>query len=311
MLADLTLEEERTNLYSFLRKFETDYLSQTKEVERSFKLLYDVWEKTSAVLWDLVYWNDYFRCGNIVLRCSRTANDSKVQAQLLAEMGWVCLEWENFDAARNYFGESLQLYEGLKHNKGRCRLLRYFGVLSHRQEQFNSAIAYYREALEIVLLQRKQAPTDERWAFQEAEIHNIFGETYLELKDFSTSCRELALSLSQYRTLSEQHPKYRYFLTDPLLNMGQWHFQQGDLEQAKPYYQDCLQLSRELSRRDTTARALLHLAELAEVWGNVEDAIAFASEAERVAGTEATSVRDRAARFKAKLLSQNQSSSQR
>jgi tetratricopeptide (TPR) repeat protein len=185
-------------------------------------------------------------------------------------------------------------------------LLRYFGVLSHRQENFNSAIAYYRQALEIVILQRKQTPTDEGWAFQEAEIHNIFGETYLELKDFSTSCRELALSLSQYRTLSEQNPKYRYFLADPLLNMGQWHFQQGDLEQAKPYYQDCLQLSR----RDTTARALLHLAELAEVWGNVEDAIALASEAERVAGTEATSVRDRAARFKAQLLSQNQSSSQ-
>ena len=48
---------------------------------------------------------------------------------------------------------------------------------------------------------------------------------------------------------------------------------------------------------------LLNLAELAEAKGNLKKAIELAAEAEQVAGTEVTSVRDRAARFREQLLS--------
>lgn len=51
------------------------------------------------------------------------------------------------------------------------------------------------------------------------------------------------------------------------------------------------------------ATVLLSLAELAEVEGNKEEAIKLATESELVAGTEITSVRERAAIFKEKLLS--------
>jgi tetratricopeptide (TPR) repeat protein len=134
----------------------------------------------------------------------------------------------------------------------------------------------------------------------------LLGCVYLDLQEFYESYHELHLSLENYHALLENYPnlktRYRYYQADPLLNLGRWHFLQGDYEQARQYYQECIQLSTEINRTDTMADVLLRLAEIAETEGNEEEAVNLASEAERVAGTEITSIRDRAARFKEKVL---------
>ena len=296
---DLTILEERTNLFSFLRDLYQICSEQREESDRSFQLLYRVWEKTSGKLWFLGYWNDYFRCGNIVLKSAKAVNNMAIEAQLLSEMGWVCMEWEDFATAEKFFNESLQQYERLENPRGMCRLMRYLGVLSHRQQQLNSALEHYRRALKVVSANSTSSSANDNWAFHEAELPNVLGELYLELQDFSASYPELKLSLERYTSLIN---RYRYYQADPLLNLGRWHFLQGEYEQARQYYQDCLQLSQEISRPDTIARVLLRLAELAEVEGKTEEALQLASEAERVAGTEIPSVREEAARFREKLL---------
>jgi len=50
------------------------------------------------------------------------------------------------------------------------------------------------------------------------------------------------------------------------------------------------------------AGVLLQMAKLAERKNNYQEALELASEAERVAGTEIISVRDRAAKFKEEIL---------
>lgn len=307
MNIDLTLQEERTNLFSALSRWTEMCLSQNDESEHSFTLLFNVWEKVSGKLWFLCYWNDYFRCGNIVLKAARDVNNVEVQAQLLSELGWAYMEGEDFVHAQQYFQESLQKYQLLKEFLKECRLLRYLGVLAHQQKQWETALEYYHQAWEILKTKRSQIPIDDKWAFYEAELPNVIGCVYLELRDFSASYQQFHLSLKNYQILLEDYPnlrsRYRYYQADPLMNLGQWHFLQGDYEQARRYYQDCLLLSKEISRNDTMATVLLSLAELAEVEGNKEEAIKLASESELVAGTEITSVRERAAIFKEKLLS--------
>ncbi|GET43563.1 tetratricopeptide repeat protein [Microseira wollei] len=307
MNIDLTLQEERANLFSDLSGFAKMCLSQDDESEDSFKLLFKVWEKVSGKLWFECYWNDYFRCGNIVLKAARHVNNVKVQAQLLSELGWAYMEGEDFVHAQQYFQESLQKYQLLKEFLKECRLLRYLGVLAHQQKQWETALEYYHQAREILNTKRNQIPIDDKLAFYEAELPNVIGCVYLDLRDFYASYQQFHISLKTYQILLEDYPnmrsRYRYYQANPLLNLGQWHFLQGDYEQARRYYQDCLLLSKEISRNDTMATVLLSLAELAEVEGNKEEAIKLASESERVAGTEITSVRDRAALFKEKLLS--------
>jgi tetratricopeptide (TPR) repeat protein len=307
MNIDLTLQEERANLFSDLSWFAQMCLSQNGESEDSFKLLFKVWEKVSEKLWFECYWNDYLRCGNIVLKAARHINDVKVQAQLLGELGYACMEGEDFFQAQQCFQESLQKYQLLKEFSKECKLLRYLGNLANRQKQYEIALEHYHTAWEILKTKRSQIPIDDQLALHESELPNVIGCVYLELRDFSASYQQFNLSLKNYQILLEDYPnmriRYRYYQADPLMNLGKWYFLQGDYEQARRYYQDCLLLSKEISRNDTMASTLLSLAELAEVEGNKEEALQLASESERVAGTEITSVRERAAIFKEKLLS--------
>jgi tetratricopeptide (TPR) repeat protein len=307
MAIDLTLQEERANLFSDLSGLAEMCFSQNDESEDSFKLLFNVWEKVSGQLWFECYWNDYFRCGNIVLKAARDVNNVEVQAQLLGELGYACMEGEDFVQAQQCFQESLQKYQFLKEFSKECKLLRYLGNLANRQKQYEIALEHYNQAGEILKAKRSQIPIDDLLALSEAELPNVIGCVYLELRDFSASYQQFHLSLKNYQILLENYPniriRSRYYQADPLMNLGKWHFLQGDYEQARRYYQDCLLLSREISRNDTMATVLLSLAELAEVEGNKEEAIKLASESELVAGTEITSVRERAAIFKEKLLS--------
>ena len=308
MNIDLTLQEERANLFSDLNGFADEMcLSQNDESEDLFKLLFDVWEKVSGKLWFECYWNDYFRCGKIVLKAARHINDVKIQAQLLGEMGYACMEGEDFVRAEQNFQESLQKYQLLKEFSKECKLLRYLGNLANRQKQYELALEHYQKAWDILNTKRSQIPIDDQLALHEAELPNVIGCVYLELRNFSASYQQFNQSLKNYQVLLEDYPhkriRYRYYQTELIMNLGKCHFLQGDYEQARRCYEDCLLVSREISRNDTIASTLLSLAELEEVKGNKEEAIKLAGEAENVAGTEITSVRERAAIFKEKLLS--------
>ncbi len=135
----------------------------------------------------LGYWNDYFNGGNIVLKSAKAVGNIDIQAQLLSELGWVCMEWEHFAKAEQYFLESLQTYEPMANHKKQCRLLRYLGVLSHRQRKPHLALKYFRLALDIVTANCLGELANETWGFNEAELPNVLGEVGLDLQDFSAS----------------------------------------------------------------------------------------------------------------------------
>ncbi|ALB42418.1 MULTISPECIES: tetratricopeptide repeat protein [unclassified Anabaena] len=305
---DLTIVEERKNLFSLLLRFEQKCLPLNSESERSFNSLYQIWEKASGDLFSFCYWNDYFRCGNIVLRVAKSLNSIQIEGQLLSEIGWICMEWEDFITAEKYFNDSLNKYRLIKDIKGECRLLRYLGVLSHRQNLLNVALNYYNQTWNIVEANHKIHQYDDKWDFQKAELPNVIGCIHLELQNFDESYHQLNLSVKNYQFLLEKYPelreKNRYFLPDPLLNLGKWHLFQQNYTQAREYYQESLELSKEINRPDTIAGVLLLMAELAEIEGNKDEAINLASEAELVAGTEIIAVRDRAASLRERLEAQ-------
>lgn len=305
MAIDCNLPQERANLFSDLRRIAKICSPQNPDSKRGFSLLYYVWEGISWELWSLCYWNDYLRCGNLVLKGARNVKNIEVEAQLLSEIGWTYMEGEELENAREYFTESLEKYRGIKDVLGECRLLRYFGVLAHRENRLDAAIAYYRQVEEIIRDRHRQGLIDDRSLFYEAELPNVIGCVYLQMEDFSASYREFNLCLKNYEILLEKYPHlnelYRYYLANPLLNLGEWHFLQGNYKDARDKYQECLGFCREIKRNDTMAGVLLHLAELAKAEGNLREAMDWATEAENVAGTEIRGSRDRAAILKEKL----------
>ena len=296
---DLTVADNRKNILRKFQQLENICIHQHQTSQQVFELLFQAWEKFSGPLWFLCYWNDYFKCSQLILKAAKATKNIEVEAQLLSEIGWAYMEWEELAEAQEYFNQSLHLYQSIKDVKRECRLWRYFGVLSFRKKSFHSALNFYQQALRIVQENYTQEIFDEKWAFQEAELPNLIGNVYLELHQLNKSHQQLHLSLENYQRLGE---KWAYYQASPLLNLGKLYWRTGDFDRAKFYYQECLNLSHKISRTDTMAGVLLEMAQLAEAENQYEQAIQLASEAERVAGTEIRAVRDHAATYKEKLL---------
>jgi tetratricopeptide (TPR) repeat protein len=257
--------------------------------------MFKIWNKVGEPLFDQGYWNDFEQCAVVILKAADIVHEVAAQAQVLNELGWVYMESEHFSIANEFFNKSLEKYQALHNEREECKVWRYLGVLSHRQREFQQAINFYSKAQGIAI--KKDRLNDENWAFQEAELHNIFGETYLELQDFSQSYSELEQSIEKYEVLIAKHPKYRYYITDPFLNLGRWHFLQRAYEQARNYYQQCLEISKSISRPDTQARALLFLAEVAKAQDYHDQAFALAQEAKEMAGEELKAIREQITKF--------------
>ena len=304
MLIDITSSEDRANIFRDLIAIANYCSSPDDEGRRAFNLLFNIWEHISRQAWDLCYWNDYFRCSKIIVQAAKNINDVAIEAQLLGELGYVSMENKDYDHAQKYFQEALEKYQVLDDYSGECRLLRYLGTLAHRQEKLENALSYYHQATKIVQTRYSQAPVnylDREFAISEAELPNVLGCVYLDLGDFATSYQQLHTSLENYQILIKNNAYNRYYIADPLLNLGRWHFVQARYKQAKYYYQECLAISQELKRNDKIAEVLLSLAQLSQREGNIELAIAQATESERVAGIEIPALRDRAALEKERL----------
>lgn len=315
MNVDITLSEDRANIFSDLRAIANHCLSTDNNKRKFFNLLYEIWEIVSLDLWTCCYFNDYYRCGSIVLKVAKDLEDIEIQAQLMGELGYACLERGDFVTAQAYFQESLQIYQLLQNFSQEFKLLRYLGNLAIQQGQSEVALDYYHQARKVLETNRNHILFDAKLAYQEAELQNVMGCVYLDLQKFPESYAQLHLSLENHQKLIANYPQadtyytnYRYYLADTLLNLGRWHFLSGDYPQARSYYQDSLSLCQEINhlypkvnRTDTISKVLLTLAELAEAEGNLEGAIELATEAAQVAGTEISTLRDRAAIYKEKL----------
>ncbi len=297
MSLDLTIPENRKNIIRKIQQLQSFCIAQNSK--QAFELLFQAWEKFSDPLWFFCYWHDYLKCGQLILKAAQVHQNTEVEAQLLSELGWLYMEWEEFAKSQDYLTQSLHLYQLSKELKKECRLWRYLGVLSDRQKHYNLALDLYQQAINIVEEYYNSEIFDEQWAFQLAELPNLIGITYLKLGQIQKSDQQLHLSLKQYQLLGE---KWYYYKADPLLNLGKLYFKKKDYTQAKIYYQDCLKLSQKISRNDTMADVLIKMAELAEIEIDYEKAIQLASEAECIAGIEIRVTRDRAATYKEKLL---------
>ncbi|BAY14162.1 tetratricopeptide repeat protein [Calothrix sp. NIES-2098] len=301
---DLLVSEERLNLPSLLKSYQEFCLLRNSQSVRAFNKLKEIWECISTELWYKGYWNDYVKCGTIVLSCAKALDNISAQGQLLNELGWAYMEQEKFDKARQQFDESLQKFQLIKNPVGECQSLRYLGTLLLRQKHLESALKCYCQALEIVVIEQTKVHKDKALAAQEAELRNVLGNLYFKLQNFHASYDELHKSLTQYRELySEWGSPYLYYQAAPLLNLGRLYFLQKDYENARKYYAECHQLCNEINRTDMKAGVLLRLAELARAEGNEEDAEQLAKEAEEVSGKEFPALRNQAIRFRYKVES--------
>jgi len=297
MNIDIQIQDERVNIHSYLKQLESFCHSNPSEASKAFDLLYEVWEKVSPDLWNQGYWQDYSKSASVVLSCAKTASKQDIEAQVANELGYFYMERGDYDIAQNYFTISLNIAIAQQDLRRESQSLRYLGTLHVKQEDFEQALVYFKQVQIIIDQLPGSKFADEKWLLYQAELPNLLGEIYLKLEQFPQSLTYLKTSLQYYQELIELHPYYRYFLADPLLNVGRWYFLNSELEEAESYYQDCLQLCQEIKRTDTQASVLIALAQLTQYQNQFEEAVQYAEQATAVAGTEHPTIRDEASQM--------------
>jgi tetratricopeptide (TPR) repeat protein len=314
MMINLKIPEERANLFVDLEKFQAECFSQLDDSNLAFKKLLTIWDSTSEILWTLGFWQDYLRCGEIVLTCASKLMKQEIKGRILNELGWVQMEREEFEVAGHYFSQSLEIFQRVDDRASQGQSLRYMGVLKFRQRYFGCALRLYQDALIITQDGLSMDPKNQRLLKQKAEIHNLLGNLYLKLFNLTTCRRELLMSLCGFRELQRLygsptisssdysyryiHSSYRYFYPIPLLNLGRVSMLLGQHQKAQHYFDRCYQISEQIGRLDTLAGVLVRMAELAKVQGKLEQANELAEQAELVAGKEAPPTRNRAVAFR-------------
>ena len=286
---NIKVDDDRNNLIKELKDYHHQFCTERNRSKsrKYFSIMLEIWEFVSKDLWEQGYWQDYFECGNIVLKCTAI-----VEGDILNQIGWNHMENENFIKSISYFTQSLKTFETIGYVNGQCESLRYLGVSYHRMKRFGSALNSYQKALTIIEQQKANIDFPQiennlneqiQQKAQAAEIHNVLGNLYLKLYNLPVSLKELQLSLDSYCSLGDE---YVYYQPAPLLNLGRWYFLQCNYSKAREYYNQCLLISQNINRTDTEVGVLLRLAELANAEGNREEAIKLTEKAKQVAGKE-------------------------
>jgi tetratricopeptide (TPR) repeat protein len=306
---DLTIDQDRANLYPNLEMFKRYCSSGKPGSERAFQKITAIWDKVSYELWYKGYWYDYLKCVEIILSSAEAINDVATQAALLNQLAWAYMEREEFTQARQYFDKSIQKFRLIEDAVGECKSFIDLATLYFRQRRLGSTIKCYQKALNIITIYKPQLTENQNLIHQEASLHNLMGSVYLKLWNFEASRHELEQSLNLCLKLDVP---YRHDRVAPLLNRGRLHFIQGDYEKARQYFNECLEFCDEINRTDMKAGVLLRLAELAKAEWNNQEADRLAKESEKfsakVLENEVSQLRNRAHYFRQQIKGQEKKS---
>jgi tetratricopeptide (TPR) repeat protein len=310
MSANYKDSDERNNVLSALKKCQAGCFANPEDSDRIFdEYLMKIWERSSERMWAWGYWQDYIRCGEVVLQCSRNLKKQNIEGRTLNEIGWVQMEQGKFEIARSYFSRSLQIFQETGDRLSEGQSLRYIGVWYFRHRYFGLALKYYRKALSKTLEVQDICLSDlekQRLLHQQAEIHNLLGNLYFKLWNINASRREFIAGLRGFQSLQKLYTatapsSYLYYQPVFLLNLGRVAMWKGQYRKAQSYYDRCYRSSLKIDRPDSQAGALFRMAELARIQGQTEKAEQLAKQVEKLTEQEAPPLRNQAMNLRSQM----------
>jgi tetratricopeptide (TPR) repeat protein len=220
-------------------------------------------------------------------------------ATTLHGLGSVARLQGDYDEAREYHQQSLELYEELNDKLGIVANLNNLGTIAQSQGDYDDARDYHQQSLEIArelghrrgiainlgnlgAIAQSQGDYDEAREYhqQSLEIQRELGER----PGVATRLRNLgALSLSQgdYDDAREYNQQsleiqrelgHRQGIANCLNNLGVVARSQGDYDEAREYHQQSLELQEELGERPGVATSLKNIGSVAQLQGDYSDA---------------------------------------
>ena len=203
---------------------------------------------------------------------SRNREPAALCAELLADRAWVYLmNRQEIDLALRLTREALELFRSANDRLGLARTDNVLGYAYWLQGNYAESRACFKDALA-----RLQSPEDD------IEIANILSTFGIMVAgepggDPAEATQYLEEAIRLRRKLGD-----RRGLGEALTNLGILAYREANWPQAWAHYAEALEHERALSNAFGIARTLYNLAEVAEVYSDMDRALRLAAAAERL-----------------------------
>lgn len=261
----------------------------------AFQKLYDFWEtKISRPLWELGFYEDYLRCGHVVLEAASRLQNNAIEAQLLNEMGYCFMEKEMPEDAKACFEKSLDILSVLGNELGICRVNRYLATLFYRQKEYENSVAYIQEAEAILQIHGQE---DDRWLLHASALKNLKG-SILAKRRSKTALEYFNEAFEIARKLKKNG---EYYEVSSQRNIGKFYRELGEYEKAKYILGRTLLICERIARTDLIASTHIELSKLCQQTGDIKHALEHAVAAIDASGKEHPAERDKAVALQLQL----------
>ncbi|NCT62721.1 MAG: tetratricopeptide repeat protein [Microcystis aeruginosa G13-01] len=182
---------------------------------------------------------------------SYSQSKQSLQASTLHQLGRVAQELREWEQARSYYQQALEIYIEYGNRYEQASTLHQLGMVAQKLREWEQARSYYRQALEIYI------EYGDRFS-QASTLHNL-GIVAQQL-------REWEQARSYYRQALEIFIEYgaRYEQASTLHNLGMVAQELREWEQARSYYRQSLEICIEYGNRYEQAKTLHHLGIVAQ-----------------------------------------------
>lgn len=190
---------------------------------------------------------------------------SSMRAGALRGIGRLAIVQDDYEAAISYLRESVDIYRKLDDPRGVGMVLNNLGAVAMRRGDYDAARTLLEEALDI---QRVHGNSR-----QAANILNNLGGCAMGQGDFEQASTLLGEAIEIWRTLGD-----RFKIVDSLDNLGVIARVQGDLTKASRNLQEALDLRNEMGDTSGIPTTMIEIAQVLALQGRYPEARAIIEE---------------------------------
>ncbi len=225
-----------------------------------------------------------------------------LQASTLHQLGRVAQELREWEQARSYYQQALEIYIEYGDRFSQAGTLHNLGMVAQELREWEQARSYYQQALEIkieygdrfsqattlhqlgrVAQELREWEQARSYYLQAIEIKIEYGDRYSQASTLhqlgmvAQELREWEQARSYYQQAIEIKIEYgdRYSQASTLHNLGIVAQQLREWEQARSYYQQAIEIYIEYGDRFSQARTLHNLGVVAEGVGELSQAKSY------------------------------------
>lgn len=237
-----------------------------------------LWDAISTPLYEFGYWKEYAEIERATLQATQELGQLALQSEVLTELAWLAISKGQLENAEELTRRALRIFSHLENRRGIVIAKRYLATILLERKDVVSARSAFQQLLREI--QEYQSDADDKLQGdlfrQEITTRDSLGIVLTELGEYPEAARELEFA---YKHALERGESAQ---AESLYNLGVLSRKRNENQQAHAYFQECLTLSQKLHLRDTTARVLTQLAQIAYSDGNTQKALTLAEQARRI-----------------------------